>query len=133
MKIASFDDHAASAIRDAAGTATPVPLASVKLLAADPGTSAIHAAPANYRKHIGELGAPHSAAGGRSARDMGFFLKAPASLAGSGGTIRLPRGSSRRFDHESELAVITGRTARNEPRERALAHVFGYACLIEHG
>jgi 2-keto-4-pentenoate hydratase/2-oxohepta-3-ene-1,7-dioic acid hydratase in catechol pathway len=64
---------------------------------------------------------------------MGFFLKAPASLAGSGGTIRLPRGSSRRFDHESELAVITGRTARNVPRERALAHVFGYACLIEHG
>lgn len=124
---------AASAIRAAAGTARPLPLASVRLLPANPGTPAIYAAPANYRKHIGELGAQHSAAGGggRSARDMGFFLKAPASLVGSGGTIRLPRGSTRRFDHESELAVIIGRTARNVPRERALAHVFGYACLID--
>ncbi|MEO8296921.1 MAG: fumarylacetoacetate hydrolase family protein, partial [Burkholderiales bacterium] len=35
------------------------------------------------------------------------------------------------FDHESELAVIIGRTARNVPRAEAMQYVFGYACLID--
>jgi 2-keto-4-pentenoate hydratase/2-oxohepta-3-ene-1,7-dioic acid hydratase in catechol pathway len=120
-------------IAAAAQRGQAVPADSVRLLPANPGTPQVYAAPANYRKHIGELGAQHSAAGGggRSAREMGFFLKAPASLVGAGGAIRLPRGSTRRFDHESELAVIIGSTARNVPRERALQHVFGYACLID--
>jgi 2-keto-4-pentenoate hydratase/2-oxohepta-3-ene-1,7-dioic acid hydratase in catechol pathway len=119
-------------VEKAAATARPVAVDSVGLLPANPGTPAIYAAPANYRKHIGELGAQHSVTqGGKSARDMGFFLKSPASLVGAGRTLLLPRGSSRRFDHESELAVIIGQGGRDIPRERALEHVFGYACLID--
>jgi 2-keto-4-pentenoate hydratase/2-oxohepta-3-ene-1,7-dioic acid hydratase in catechol pathway len=118
-------------IEAAAPRESALPLHSVRLLPANPGAPHIYAAPANYRKHIGELGDRAVTTGGRSAREQGFFLKAPASLIGSGGTILLPRGTQRRFDHESELAVIIGKTARNVPRERALAHVFGYACLID--
>lgn len=106
-------------------------LASVRLLAANPAPQHVFAAPANYRKHIGELGARAVTPGGRTAREQGFFLKAPGSLVGASECIALPRGSERRFDHESELAVIIGREARDVPRDRALEHVFGYACLVD--
>lgn len=119
------------AIEAVATTAAPVAPQAVKLLAANPGAPHIYAAPANYRKHIGELGERAVTTGGRSAREQGFFLKAPASLLGSGGTLLLPKHTLRRFDHESELAVIIGRTARNVPRDQALDYVFGYSCLID--
>ncbi|NDZ18938.1 hypothetical protein C7T35_21675 [Variovorax sp. WS11] len=108
-----------------------LPLASVKLLPANPGPQHVFAAPANYWKHIGELGARSVTTGGRSAREQGFFLKAPGSLVGAGGTLLLPKGSQRRFDHESELAVIISRRARNVARAHAMEHVFGYSCLID--
>lgn len=107
-----------------------VPFASVRLLAPNPCPVHVIAAPANYRKHIGEIGA-RSVSKGRSADQMGFFMKATASLAGAGAAIELPKGSVRRFDHESELAVIIGRRARNVPRARAMDYVFGYSCLID--
>jgi 2-keto-4-pentenoate hydratase/2-oxohepta-3-ene-1,7-dioic acid hydratase in catechol pathway len=108
-----------------------LPLASVKLLPANPAPQHVFAAPANYRKHIGELGDRSVTSGGRSAREQGFFLKAPGSLVGAGGALLLPRGSQRRFDHESELAVIVSRPARNVPRAQAMGYVFGYSCLID--
>lgn len=106
-------------------------VADVELLAPVPAPSHVFAAPANYRKHIGELGERAVTKGGRSAREQGFFLKAPGSLVGPGQAIRLPRGSQRRFDHESELAVVIGRHGRNIPRERAMEFVFGYSCLMD--
>ena len=107
-----------------------VPFASVKLLPPNPCPVHVIAAPANYRKHIGEMGAL-AVSKGRSADQMGFFMKATASLVGAGGAIELPKGSTRRFDHESELAVIIGRRARNVPRAEAMDYVFGYSCLID--
>ncbi len=107
-----------------------LPLSSVSLLPPNPCPVHVIAAPANYRKHIGEMGAL-AVSKGRSADQMGFFMKASASLVGAGGAIELPRGSTRRFDHESELAVIIGRRARNVPRAEAFAYVFGYSCLID--
>ena len=62
---------------------------------------------------------------------IGFFLKAPSSVVGAGSPILLPRGSARRFDHETELAVIIGRRAKNVPRAQALDFVFGYSCLMD--
>jgi len=106
-------------------------LDSVSLLAATPCPGHVFAAPANYQKHIGELGSKAVTKKGRSAREQGFFLKAPASVVGEGGVIVLPKGSARRFDHESELAVIIGKGGRDIPREKAMEHVFGYACLID--
>lgn len=123
--------QASVAMQRHAGDAQAVPLESVVLRAANPAAPHVFAAPANYLKHIGELGPQAVTKAGRSAREQGFFLKAPASLVGAGEGIALPRGSTRRFDHESELAIIIGRHGRNVPRADAMAHVFGYACLID--
>jgi 2-keto-4-pentenoate hydratase/2-oxohepta-3-ene-1,7-dioic acid hydratase in catechol pathway len=108
----------------------PKLLSAVRLLPPSPCPSHVFAAPANYRKHVGELGV-RSVSKGRTAREQGFFLKAPGSLVGAGNSIILPHGSERRFDHESELAVIIGRQARNVPRAEAMQYVFGYSCLID--
>ncbi|NBS59692.1 MAG: FAA hydrolase family protein, partial [Betaproteobacteria bacterium] len=110
--------------------ASAVALSSMKLLPPNPCPVHVIAAPANYRKHIGEIGA-RSVSKGRTAEQQGFFMKATASLVGAGGTIELPRGSTRRFDHESELAVIIGKRARNVPRAEAMDYVFGYSCLMD--
>lgn len=119
------------AIRHARGSAVGRLLDSVRWLPANPCPPHVFAAPANYRKHIGELGSRVVTKKGRTAREQGFFLKAPGSVVGHGGTIELPKGSARRFDHESELAVIIGTPGRDIPRARALEHVFGYSCLID--
>ena len=113
------------------GNCQRLALASVQLLTPNPAPPHVYAAPANYRKHIGELGSRTVTKAGRTAREQGFFLKAPGSITGPGSPLLLPRGSQRRFDHESELAVIIGKGGRNIPREQAMDHVFGYACLID--
>lgn len=120
-----------TAVSAAAKSGPRLPLSRVSLLAANPCPPHVFAAPANYRKHIGELGDRVVTKKGRTAREQGFFLKAPASVVGAGAVIGLPKGSSRRFDHESELAVIIGKGGRDIPRSKAMDHVFGYACLID--
>jgi 2-keto-4-pentenoate hydratase/2-oxohepta-3-ene-1,7-dioic acid hydratase in catechol pathway len=109
----------------------PVALNAVSLLAPNPCPVHVFAAPANYRKHIAEMGALTVTPKGKTAREQGFFLKASASITGAGRGIELPKGSRRRFDHESELAVIIGRTTRNVTRETAMQAVFGYSCLVD--
>lgn len=123
--------EALPAIRSASAHGRRLPLAGVRLLAANPEPPHVFAAPANYQAHIGELGDRMVTKKGRSAREQGFFLKAPGSVVGAGARIGLPKGSTRRFDHESELAVIIGKPGRNVPRVEAMQHVFGYSCLID--
>lgn len=124
-------DKAHAALSAAQAQAPRLAASGVTLLAPNPAAPHVFAAPANYQKHIGELGSRAVTKGGRSAREQGFFLKAPGSLVGAGGAIVLPHGSTRRFDHESELAVVIGRTGRNIPRSQAMDYVFGYSCLID--
>ncbi len=119
------------ALLAARAAATPIPRSAVRLRSPMPYTSNIIAAPANYRKHVGELGNRGVTAAGNSARNIGFFLKATSSLVGPDDGIMLPRGSARRFDHETELAVIIGKRGHHIPRAAALDHVFGYSCLID--
>ena len=106
-------------------------LGAVRLLAPVPAPGLVFAAPVNYQKHIGELAERAVSKKGRSAREQGFFLKAPASVVGASEGITLPKGSQRRFDHESELAVVIGQGGRNIRRESAMEHVFGYTCLMD--
>jgi 2-keto-4-pentenoate hydratase/2-oxohepta-3-ene-1,7-dioic acid hydratase in catechol pathway len=110
---------------------TKLEINAVKFLTPNPAPQHVFAAPANYKKHIGELGSQAVTKKGRSAREQGFFLKAPGSLSGPSDAITLPKGSTRRFDHESELAVVISKTARNVKREDAMNYVFGYSCLID--
>jgi 2-keto-4-pentenoate hydratase/2-oxohepta-3-ene-1,7-dioic acid hydratase in catechol pathway len=126
--IAEWDERQA-AVRAACETAAPVPLSQVSLLPPVQAPLHVVGAPANYRKHIAEMGSIGS--GGRSMRELGFFLMAPSSLVGPGGRVLLPRGSDRRFHHECELAVVIGRRCRDVSVDAALGHVFGYAALMD--
>ncbi len=67
--------EAAPRIAAARKSAKPVPLKSVSLLPPNPCPVHVIAAPANYRKHIGEIGA-RSVSKGRTAEQQGFFMKA---------------------------------------------------------
>ena len=104
------------------------PLGEVRLDAPLRRPGKIIAAAANYWKHTQEMNPGQEKPGG--IREKGFFLKAPSSLIGSGGTVRLPF-ADRRTDQEAELAVVIGRGGRHIAPERAMGHVFGYACLLD--
>lgn len=107
------------------------PVEQVTLRAVNPAPRQVLALPANFRAHLTELGDRTVTKKGRTAREQGFFLKAASSVVGAGESIQLPHGSSRRFDHECELAVVIGKTARDVARDRAMDHVFGYAALVD--
>lgn len=129
--IEHWSEEARTEIEQTIAQSSGRPIDGVQLLAPVPSPAHVFAAPANYQKHIGELQERAVTKKGRSAREQGFFLKAPGSIIGAGQAISLPKGSERRFDHESELAVIIGKHGRNIPRKDALDYVFGYSCLMD--
>jgi 2-keto-4-pentenoate hydratase/2-oxohepta-3-ene-1,7-dioic acid hydratase in catechol pathway len=98
--------------------------ASVALLPAVPDPSKIVAAPVNYRDHQIEMNEASRV------DSLGVFLKAPSSVLGDGGVVRLPY-ADRRFDQEGEFAAVIGRRARDVPEAGALDYVFGYTCLLD--
>jgi len=84
----------------------------------------------NYVEHVAE-----SAAALDTARDLPkqpvIFSKPPTAVIGPGQAIEHNAKITRQLDWEVELAVIIGTTARRVRREDALAHVFGYAVMID--
>jgi 2-keto-4-pentenoate hydratase/2-oxohepta-3-ene-1,7-dioic acid hydratase in catechol pathway len=112
-------------LRELAAAAVDSPVAQIaRVLPVVPDPTKIVAAPVNYTDHQREM-STHAAVDG-----LGVFLKAPSSLIGDGGTVRLPY-TDRRFDQEGELAVIIGRTASHVPAGAALDYVAGYSCLLD--
>jgi 2-keto-4-pentenoate hydratase/2-oxohepta-3-ene-1,7-dioic acid hydratase in catechol pathway len=101
-----------------------IPLRDVRLRVPVANPSKIIAAPVNYRDHQAEMNVDTQVGA------LGFFLKAPSSLLGPGGTVQLPY-HDRRFDQEGELALVIGRTARGISEQEALSHVFGYTGLLD--
>jgi 2-keto-4-pentenoate hydratase/2-oxohepta-3-ene-1,7-dioic acid hydratase in catechol pathway len=75
----------------------------------------------NYRAHAAEMGKELPA-------EPLIFLKAPSSLLPPGGAVTLPADSAQ-VEHEGELALVIGRTARCVAASEALAHVLGYTCV----
>lgn len=75
----------------------------------------------NYADHAAEAGMPIPA-------EPIIFTKWTSSIAGPDDTLRLPEGS-KTTDWEVELGVVIGRTGRDIPEDRALAHVAGY-CVV---
>lgn len=59
-----------------------------------------------------------------------LFLKPASSYLPDGGTVRIP-AMSERVDHEVELAVVLGRTARRVPASRWKDFVLGYGVLVD--
>lgn len=102
-----------------------VDLQSVRLDVPIEWPNKLLAYPVNYVKHGEEMKSTN-----RADRN-GFFLKANSSLSGPNDAIVLPDLPGREIHHECELGIVIGRGGKDIPRERALDHVFGYACLID--
>ena len=74
----------------------------------------------NYADHAKELG-------NEAPPEPILFLKPPSTLLAHGGTIVRPAVSNR-VDHEGELAIVIGKTAKNVKRENWRDYVMGFTC-----
>lgn len=76
----------------------------------------------NYREHAAELG-------NTMPEEPLLFLKAPSAVIGHEDAIELPP-QSEQVEHEGELGVVIGRTARRiQSGEDPLTFVLGYTCV----
>ena len=76
----------------------------------------------NYKDHAAERGKPLP-------EEPLMFLKPPSAVIGPGDPIRKPSWAGR-VDHEAEMGIVIGRTARDLPApDAALAHVLGAVCV----
>lgn len=112
-----------------------VPLATAKLLSPVANPGKIIAAPVNYQKHLDEVKDDSQIHAGNPAHTVtiqkaGLFLKATSSLAGAGEGIAACK-LDRRTDHEVELVVVIGRTARQVSCAEALRYVAGYCIGLD--
>jgi 2-keto-4-pentenoate hydratase/2-oxohepta-3-ene-1,7-dioic acid hydratase in catechol pathway len=113
------------AIRAAVETGAALPLASVKLETPVPWPNKLMAYPVNYHDHAKEM------ASRGLANIQGYFLKSNSSLCGPADVIELPALEGREIHHECEIALVIGKEGRGIPQERAMEHVFGFACLLD--
>lgn len=72
----------------------------------------------NYKAHAEELG-------NDVPPEPLLFLKPASSVTGNGDWIDLPP-ESERVDHEGELAIVIGRTAKRVPEDQAAGYILGY-------
>lgn len=98
-----------------------IPRGAAQLLA--PATpSKIFCLGRNYADHRSEMGFQHDGS-------PSVFMKGPTTVIGPDENIVLPpEHLSRHVEHEAELAVVIGRTARNVRSADAMSYVFGYTC-----
>jgi 2-keto-4-pentenoate hydratase/2-oxohepta-3-ene-1,7-dioic acid hydratase in catechol pathway len=75
----------------------------------------------NYRAHIEETGE-------KAPPFPDLFNKYNTALNRHNGTVAVSKIPAQKFDYESELVMVVGKTARNVPESDALSYVFGYAC-----
>jgi 2-keto-4-pentenoate hydratase/2-oxohepta-3-ene-1,7-dioic acid hydratase in catechol pathway len=130
--IANFQ-HVRPAVEQLARTGPRLALSKVKLRAPVANPSKIIGAPINYKDHIAEANADAQINHGKTYTELdkfGLFLKANGSLIGCSDEIQIPF-PDRRTDHEVELAVVIGRTAKSVAREEALDYVFGYCIGLD--
>jgi 2-keto-4-pentenoate hydratase/2-oxohepta-3-ene-1,7-dioic acid hydratase in catechol pathway len=120
-------------IEQAASRANPVPVDQVKLLAPVANPGKIIAAPVNYAKHLQEALADKGIHHGNLVNEIhkaGMFLKATSAVVGPGEGVKLVH-CDRRNDHEVELAVVIGRTAKNVDAAAALDYIAGYCIGLD--
>jgi 2-keto-4-pentenoate hydratase/2-oxohepta-3-ene-1,7-dioic acid hydratase in catechol pathway len=120
-------------IEEAARQAKPVALDRLKLLAPVANPGKIIAAPVNYTKHLQEALADKGIHHGNLVAEIhkaGMFLKATSAVVGPGEGVKLVH-TDRRNDHEVELALVIGRTAKNVRAAEALEYVAGYCIGLD--
>lgn len=109
------------------------PLSAVRLESPVANTGKIVGAPVNYHAHIAEANSDAEISAGKKFTTLeayGLFLKANSSLIGPADQV-VSAFAERRTDHEVELAVVIGRTARHVPVHRALDYVAGYTIGLD--
>jgi 2-keto-4-pentenoate hydratase/2-oxohepta-3-ene-1,7-dioic acid hydratase in catechol pathway len=120
-------------MEEAARRARPVPVEQVKLLAPVANPGKIIAAPVNYAKHLQEALADKGIHHGNLVNEIhkaGMFLKATSAVVGPGEGVKLVH-TDRRNDHEVELALVIGRTAKNVNAAAALDYIAGYCIGLD--
>jgi 2-keto-4-pentenoate hydratase/2-oxohepta-3-ene-1,7-dioic acid hydratase in catechol pathway len=76
----------------------------------------------NYAAHIEEMGLP-------AGESPSAFLKPLQTLLPHGGKVELPPADvSSRVEHEAELAVVIGRSARRVKAKDAFDYILGFTC-----
>lgn len=110
---------------------TATALSNVRLLAPIPRPRKnIFGIGLNYLDHVAE-----SAKALDTSKDLPkqpvIFSKPPTAVIGPGEPILHNAKVTKQLDWEVELAVIMGTTAARVPRDKALAHVFGYSVMID--
>ena len=116
-----------------AKNAKPVPLDQVKLLSPVANPGKIIAAPVNYTKHLQEALADKGIHHGNLVSEIhkaGMFLKATSAVVGPGEGVKLVH-ADRRNDHEVELALVIGRSAKNVSAASALDYIAGYCIGLD--
>jgi len=103
-----------------------IALDAVELLPVIPNPGVIWCAGMNTHSHYEE--ARERMGLTEKPRTPMFFLRANATLVGSGGDLEKPLKEPA-FDYEGEIALIIGKPCRNVSEEHALDHVAGYSCF----
>ena len=120
-------------IEAAAKDAKPIPIERVRLLSPVANPGKIIAAPVNYAKHLQEALADKGIHHGNLISEIhkaGMFLKATSAVVGPGEGVKLVH-TDRRNDHEVELAIVIGRTAKNVGAVDALGCVAGFCIGLD--
>jgi len=103
-------------------------LGEVRLRAPVLNPSKIVATAASYRGHINEM---RGATATSWLANFGVFLKAPSSIIGPEDTVILPPAEVGRLQHESGLALIIGKRAKDVAIGSAWQHVLGFTCYLD--
>ena len=120
-------------IEAAARGSKAIPVERVKLLSPVANPGKIIAAPVNYTKHLQEALADKGIHHGNLINEIhkaGMFLKATSAVVGAGEGVKLVH-TDRRNDHEVELALVIGKTAKNVSAAQALEHIAGYCIGLD--
>jgi len=103
-------------VKDNVGT----PLSSVRLRSPLPKPQFVCMA-VNYMEY-GTRAAP---------APINAFLKSSNSVIGCGDTIMIPPDEATIFEHEAELGLVIGKTAKNVKAADAYDYIFGYVNIID--
>ena len=117
--IGSFDQYRAR-LDQAAKSSAGVPVASVRLRSPLPKPLIVCMA-VNYMEYGTRTEPP----------PINAFLKSSNSVIGSGDTVVLPPDEANIFEHEAELALVIGKTAKNVKAADAYDYIFGYTNIID--
>jgi 2-keto-4-pentenoate hydratase/2-oxohepta-3-ene-1,7-dioic acid hydratase in catechol pathway len=120
-------------LTDAAKKSNPVPLQGARLLSPVANPGKIIAAPVNYTRHLEEALADKGIHHGNLVNEIhkaGMFLKATSAVVGPGEGVRLVH-TDRRNDHEVELALVVGKTAKNVSAVEAPGYLAGYCIGLD--